>query len=202
MGATKNSHLASTWLWSQSSNQKPFRDSEQQQCRLYAPKMLRTTDLTSWRISESKSQGSLSGSVRLRFDSVGIQQWRADMRQCRTSKIAKYDLKFDILFAWGKGISLVKYELEQTRNPIANQKSQEWCGFVGVFSKQTQRELSSDHDQELHHEGICSDPKSLSTHKSISNFTHIKRTQRFSTKPQREGKVRNQEHKISEIPAS
>jgi hypothetical protein len=52
----------------------------------------------------------------------------------------------------------------------------------------SQNELSSDHDQELHLEGVCSDPKSLSTHKPISNSTHIKRTQRFSTKAQEKGK--------------
>jgi hypothetical protein len=58
----------------------------------------------------------------------------------------------------------------------------------GVFSKQTQRELNSDHDQELHREGVCNDPKSLYLHKSIPNNIHIKRTQRFSTKPQDKGK--------------
>jgi hypothetical protein len=46
----------------------------------------------------------------------------------------------------------------QIRNPESD----------GVFSKQTQRELNSDHDQELHREGVCSDPKSLSTHTNQS----------------------------------
>jgi hypothetical protein len=44
---------------------------------------------------------------------------------------------------------------------------------------------------------IHSDPKSLSSHKSIPKSTHITSTQRFSTNPQEKGST--QEHKTSEI---
>jgi hypothetical protein len=79
----------------------------------------------------------------------------------------------------------------QIRNPESD----------GVFSKRTQREITTVHDQELHREGVCNDPKSLSPHKSIPNSTHIKRTQRLSTKPQEKRKGDPQEHYTSKIPA-
>jgi hypothetical protein len=41
------------------------------QCRLYAIKILRTTDLTSCKISESKLTGNQRGSVGLKFGSAG-----------------------------------------------------------------------------------------------------------------------------------
>jgi hypothetical protein len=76
---------------------------------------------------------------------------------------------------------------QEIKSQIRNPKSD------GVFSKRTQREITTVHDQELHREGVCSDPKSLSPHKSIPNSTHIKRTQRFSTKLQekRKGETQN-----------
>jgi hypothetical protein len=93
----------------------------------------------------------------------------------------------------------VKYEPKQTRNQVVDQKSREGWGFDGVFSKRTQMRINSDHDQELHHEGICSDPKSLSPPKSIPNSTHVTRTQRFSTKPQEKvnGETKNTNFRIS-----
>jgi len=63
------------------------------------------------------------------------------------------------------------FELNRTCESTADLKIRTEWGFVGVFSKRTQRELNSDHDQELHREGVCSDPKSLSLHKSIPNNT-------------------------------
>lgn len=61
-------------------------------------------------------------------------------------------------------------------------------GFDGVFSKRTQREIYSDHDQVLNRMSVCSDAKSLLLHKSTPNRTHIKITRRFSIKPQEKGK--------------
>jgi hypothetical protein len=53
--------------------------------------------------------------------------------------------------------------------------------------------INLDHDQELHHEGIHRDPKSLSPPKSIPNSTHVARTLGFSTNPQekRKGETKN-----------
>jgi hypothetical protein len=69
--------------------------------------------------------------------------------------------------------------------------------FFGVFSKRTQWELNSDHDQKLHRKGVCSDQKSLSPHKPIPNSTHVTRTRRFSTNPQEKER---EEHKIEITP--
>jgi hypothetical protein len=52
-------------------------------------------------------------------------------------------------------------------NRNADQKTRERWSFIGVFSKQTQTRIDSDHDQELHHKGVRSDPKSLFPPKSI-----------------------------------
>jgi hypothetical protein len=49
--------------------------------------------------------------------------------------------------------SLVKYEPKQTRDQVADRKSREGWGFDGIFSKQTQTRINSDHDQELLCEG-------------------------------------------------
>jgi hypothetical protein len=70
----------------------------------------------------------------------------------------------------------------------------------GVFSKRTQMRINSDHDQELHCEGIHSDPKSLSPPKSIPNSTHVIRTQGISTNPQEKGKreTENMSHPVLE----
>jgi hypothetical protein len=113
-----------------------------------------------------------------------VQQCRAHGRQCWANKNAQIDLIFDRKLARGKRGSLVKYELEQARKQIVDQISRDGWGFDGVFSKRTQREIYSDHDQELHRMSVRSDPKSLLLHKSTSNRTHIKRTQGISTKPQ------------------
>ena len=93
-----------------------------------------------------------------------------------------------------KSLCMVKEVLWWSMNPNKQEiklhiRNPEMNGFLlGVSSKRTQRELNSNHDQELHHKGICSDPRSLSLHKSFPNNTDIKRTQRFSTKPQEKGK--------------
>jgi hypothetical protein len=68
-----------------------------------------------------------------------------------------------------------------------------------VFSKRTQRELKSDHGQEQHREGVCSDPKSLSLPKSVPNNIHIKRTQRFSTKPHYKGKGETKNRRLQKF---
>ena len=62
--------------------------------------------------------------------------------------------------------------------------------------------INSDHDQELHREGIRSDSKSQSPPKSIPNSTHVTRTQRFSTNPQEKGKgeTKNLNFRISGWP--
>jgi hypothetical protein len=44
--------------------------------------------------------------------------------------------------------------------------------------------INSDHDQELHCEGVRIGPKSLYPPKSIPNSTHVTRTRGFSTNPQ------------------
>jgi hypothetical protein len=69
----------------------------------------------------------------------------------------------------------------------------------GVFSKQNQREICSDHVQELRHMSVCNDPKTLLLHKSTPNRTHIKRTQSFSTKPQDKGKGETKNTKLQKF---
>jgi hypothetical protein len=49
-------------------------------------------------------------------------------------------------------------------------------GFCWDFLKRTQIEIYSDHDQELHQHGICSDSKSISHHQEIPNSKHNSRT--------------------------
>jgi hypothetical protein len=91
---------------------------------------------------------------------------------------------------------LVKYELEQTKNRSADQKTRERWSFVRVFSKWTKMRINSDHDQELHCEGVRSDPKSLSLPKSIPNSTHVAITWRFSTNPQEKMKQKAKNTKL------
>jgi hypothetical protein len=75
-------------------------------------------------------------------------------------------------------MNMNKQEIKlQIRNPESD----------GVLLGFSWNKLNSDHNQELHHDGVCSDPKSLSSHKSIPTNTAIKRTKRFSTKPQEKG---------------
>jgi hypothetical protein len=47
--------------------------------------------------------------------------------------------------------------------------------FCWGFLKRTQKKIISDHAQELHHLGVCSDLKSLSSHKSVPNSTHTQK---------------------------
>ena len=148
------------------------------QCRLYAPKALRTVDLTSWKLSESKSPGNQSGSDGLRSCSargpvvmvlspaVSGTVVPCMVHTSGSAGQAKMPRSISNLtqFVWGVRSSLVKCELEQTRDQVTDRKSREGWSFDGVFSKQTQRELNSDHDQELHQEGVCSDPRSAIHH--------------------------------------
>jgi hypothetical protein len=88
---------------------------------------------------------------------------------------------------------------EQARKQIADQISRDGWGFDGVFSKRTQWEIYSDHDQELHLMSVRSDPKSLLLHKSTSNRTHIKRTHGIFTKPQENEKGETKNTKLQKF---
>jgi hypothetical protein len=60
-------------------------------------------------------------------------------------------------------------------SPRANQNSvhrsdfSRRLGFCWGFLKRSQKEINSDHDQKLHQQGICSDPKSVPHHPTIPN---------------------------------
>jgi hypothetical protein len=102
-------------------------------------------------------------------------------------------------FVWGVRSSLVKCELEQTRDQVVDRKSREGWGFDGVFIKRTQTRINSYHDQEQLREGLYIDPNSLSPPKSNPNSTNVTRTQSFSTNPQEKGKgqTKNTNFRIS-----
>jgi hypothetical protein len=80
----------------------------------------------------------------------------------------------------------------QTKNQSADHKTREKWSFVGVFSERTQMRINSDHDQELHREGVRSDPKSLCPPKLIPNSIHVSITRRFSNSQEKEeGETKN-----------
>jgi hypothetical protein len=63
--------------------------------------------------------------------------------------------------------------------------------FCWGFLKRTQMEINSNHDQELHQQGVCGDPRSVSPHQSIPNNTHNTRTWWFfhKSKERRKGRT-------------
>jgi hypothetical protein len=186
MGASKNSRLASMWLWSQSTTWKPSRHSKQQnivQHRLMS--FVCTKNL-------NNSRPNFLWKIRVRNTWKLGRHCRPPVRQCQGFGSAVHTgdshqhLKIPrIISNFIEGLHGVEDVYWWSINP--NKPKIE----AHIRKPESDRVLLGFSQNELKRESTLNTTKNCTvrayTPKSIPNNTHVTRTQRFSTKPQEKG---------------